>query len=432
MKTVHCAISRRYCATNPTKPVVYVQRNIPYASHHPCNVMDIYESSTECPASLSYSSSPLKRRTKFLFVHGGMWMFGSKDHEIHTSLTGLLQGLFSRTFQQTDPRDTLRSNTLFRRAEFSNVGVAVARHGGQAFIINYRLLVDSLIQSSSQQRSAYPDQAMDVARAISFLVHQDWEERQRIIPDDAKPNIFVAGFSAGAHLAALALANSSYMSRAMAERGMDSEKINLQEYIAGFIGISGPYNVRRLHQSPFSDLTIGPSFFGKGLPKNPKDQNGYQVHNMHKPSIDAILAEASPIHVVLSSHEARNECTSTPLLCKIPLLMINAENDFHLSQDSKELLVALGQYSTSGKAVDRFHSIIPATNHFNLMKEFDMYESDVADHPDTKNEIHPGYFKWVLDSLGLQTVDPSLKLPVSTTTQHVVEFMQRVQNSTMS
>jgi len=425
-----CSATRyRHFTTNSTKPVVYVKRNIPYASHHPCNVMDMYESSLD-DIHQADSSLSLHPRTKFLHVHGGMWMFGSKDHEVYSSLTDFFQGWVSRSFQQTSSKD--HPSPFFQRAAFSNLGVTIARHGGQAFVINYRL-VDSLIQSSSDKHpSAHRFQVMDVAHAISFLIRQEWEERQLLPPGSVKPNIFIGGFSAGAHLTALALAQSSCISRAMKELGLDPEKIRLEDYLAGFIGFSGPYNLKRLYQSPLADLTIGPALFGKGLPnvhQDPKNQ----------PNMNSILEESSPIHVLLSSHpkDARSAYTNPPLLGKIPLLLINAEQDFHLSQDSQELLVALGQYPTRS-TTERFHITIPSTHHLNLMKEFSTnhtQECEVMDQDSHSNDHEKndhGYLNFNMVSQALdyylrpQLNDPSVKPEISTTAQHVLEFIRRV------
>jgi len=453
--------------------VLHVQRNTPYSLNHPCNVMDIYRLLSMKVKNSSSTNHNQLNSTQVLFVHGGMWMFGSKDDETPSSWIEFLQGLVSLTFMNSNPSSfsssslsststwdsiqAIKQNPLFRKREFSNIGATMACHGAQAYIINYRLVHHSLssqqnissstttthtgnddhetkrIQPNQQRRdvnindhqSIYVEQVMDVARSIAFLIQQEWEKRQQHLASSSssssssskqtnyQPTIFITGISAGAHLTALALTNMSLLNKALKEMNIDPESIQLEDYIAGYIGFSGPYNLRRLFHSPLADLIIGPAFLGKGFntmkqynnqSQQPQDTNNKNQHFSEKDSVDIILSESSPIHVLLSSQQKSqrggddNHTTDIPILCKIPLLLINAEDDFHLSQDSKEFLIALNHYpstknnnSSSIGNVERLHTIIPSTNHLTLMREFakihSVYDYEMIDSNDQEKII---------------------------------------------
>jgi len=403
--------------------------------------MDVYSPEKQSPSSF------LDSRVKLLFVHGGMWMFGSKDHEI-PSFTEFVKGLVSLSFPSSSTDSN--PNPLFQKAAISNVGATIARQGGQAYIINYRL-VNSLVDhsmdamrvtQSHSNLSIYSEQVMDVARAISFLIKQEWKERQSLRSKSRGPNIFVTGMSAGAHLTALALTDMTYLHRALTEVELDPNTLSLQDYIAGYIGFSGPYNLRRLFQSPLADLTIGPAFLGKGLPKQSAVQRkSLEDNSSNQPisdnNLDSILADSSPIHVLLlpPNHQST---TNIPLVCKVPVLLINAQDDFHLSQDSQELLIAMSHYAFE-KDVERGHVIIPSTNHLTLMKEFGVpsvqdcngvdEETRIRFHHETNETNSRGWSisdAWnyhqprVLNSSNQQKKDGSMM------TRHVLEFMSRV------
>jgi hypothetical protein len=76
-------------------------------------------------------------------------------------------------------------------------------------------------------------------------------------------------------------------------------------------------------------------------------------------------------------HSARKTSKDTiPPLATLPVLVLNAESDFHLAQDTFELLVALNHYDDDSKSaresipITREAVIIENRNHFSVMRKF--------------------------------------------------------------
>jgi hypothetical protein len=183
---------------------------------------------------------------------------------------------------------------------------------------------------------------MDVARAIAFLIDQS-----SVASDEQPLHLYVGGHSAGAHLAALVLSDTQYLNMAMKELDLDHEMI--QDILKGFIGISGVYNLRRLAMSPFAAVTVGPAFQGK--------------------QESDVTLDASPVQILIENAQDSH----IPPLATVPILLMNAESDFHLAQDTSELLTALDRFSTSlldKDFLERQSVVIPDRNHFSIMSEF--------------------------------------------------------------
>jgi hypothetical protein len=215
--------------------------------------------------------------------------------------------------------------------------------------MNYRLAGSSSGSDGESddtiQDTGHPHQVMDVARAITFLFEKSQQDKVPL-------NLYIAGHSAGAHLAALVLADPQYLQLAMKERGLDYTM--LQSCLQGFIGISGVYNLGRLAMSPLAALTIEQAF------------GGNNKENYFK---------ASPVQVLI--HSARKTSKDTiPPLATLRVLVLNAESDFHLAQDTFELLVALDHYDDDSKSaresipITREAVIIENRNHFSVMRKF--------------------------------------------------------------
>jgi hypothetical protein len=252
-----------------------------------------------------------------LFVHGGMWLRGSKEQQ-PLSLYNVVSHVASQTYHGAIDRTT-------NQDLYSNVGLTVAKHGGVACVMNYRL-------AHGKEETGHPHQVMDVARAIAVLI-----SRSASTP----LHLYVGGHSAGAHLAALVLCDPQFLRKAMEENGLDFKE--MARNLRGFIGISGVYNLRRLAMSPLAEITIGPAFLGH----------------------EDVTMEASPVHVLLQAHASQSD--GLPPLATLPLLLLNAESDFHLWQDTCELEIALDQFPVT---VERQSVVISNRNHLSIMGEF--------------------------------------------------------------
>ena len=349
------------CANN----LIEVERDVRYSSCHPRNVLDIYS-----PKGMSKETVPT-----LLFVHGGMWLRGSKEQStlsMHDMMSHVASQAYQTLLRDSPSPDTAATNDKIH----SNLGLYVAQHGGIACIMNYRLA-----GSDRVGETGHPHQVMDVARAIAFLTSKCIIE--------APLHLYVGGHSAGAHLAALVLSDPQYLRMAMQERALDYDLI--RKVLRGYVGISGVYNLRRLAMSPLAAVTIGPAFRGKE-------------------DCDVTL-DASPVQVLLHAHNSiqkdhENNEHSLPSLVSVPLLLLNAESDFHLAQDTLELLTALNHFSVSVPADElpaRQSIIVPNSNHLSIMGEFgrglmNVNEFD-AFSPDDKSWTVANVFRRSRDAL---------------------------------
>lgn len=320
-------------------PDVCLHGDLRYSSYHPRNVLDIYSPTI----ANEHEVVPT-----LLFVHGGMWLRGSKEQNT-LSIYDIASHVASQAYSSLRNESTLSQESICSNHSHSNVGVCLAQHGAIACVMNYRLAGSSSGSDGESddtiQDTGHPHQVMDVARAITFLFEKSQQDKVPL-------NLYIAGHSAGAHLAALVLSDPQYLQLAMKERGLDYAM--LQSCLQGFIGISGVYNLGRLAMSPLAALTIEQAFGGKNK------------ENYFK---------ASPVQVLI--HSARNTSKDTiPPLATLPVLVLNAESDFHLAQDTFELLVALNHYDDDSKStresipITREAVIIENRNHFSVMRKF--------------------------------------------------------------
>ncbi len=120
-----------------------------------------------------------------VFVHGGGWIFGDRS--------------FGGAYQK--------------------LGRRLAAQGVVTAVVSYRLA----------PRHKHPEAIRDVARAVAWSLR----ELPRFGADPAR--VFVMGHSAGAHLAALVACDARWLE----EQGASPRQL------AGVIGISGPYDIRR-------------------------------------------------------------------------------------------------------------------------------------------------------------------------------------------
>jgi len=102
--------------------------------------------------------------------------------------------------------------------------------------------------------------------------------------------------------------------------------LELSTIFRGIIGLSGVYNIPRLATSPFGETLINPTF-GKQL---------------------SLWKEVSPVHKVGLGYDKQHIKSSNYTFLPtgitnghIPILLLNAEEDFHLDQDSEELDITL-------------------------------------------------------------------------------------------
>jgi arylformamidase len=205
----------------------------------------------------------------FIFVHGGFWLLSDDEYQIGPSIA----------------------------ANLSRDGVAVA-------LVRYRLA----------PTYRHPAQAEDVAAAVGYLIKHASQ-----YGFDPK-RVYLAGHSAGGHLASLVALDRGYLNR----QGLSPKAL------AGVISISGLYD-------------LAPSW-------NVSD-NQRQATEKNFGSDPKILRQASPVHYVRADAP--------------PFLIINAFQDFTgFPLDAHRFADALR--SAGNKAVQQL--MIKGTDHFTLVK----------------------------------------------------------------
>jgi len=335
---------------------VRITRDVRYADEHERNVLDIYKPHPAVPPS------PLEQLPTLLFVHGGMWMRGSKEQSVLSPWDvaySTLSGLFGHVGNRIQYHDNSNKN----QPGTSNIGVTMAAHGVTALVMNYRL-AGGKYMTSTIDAEGWTDgqkQVMDVARSIAFSVEHVAKQQQTGYYSNKRPNLYVCGHSAGAHLAAVALCHQNYLEMAMKERNVDMN--TLGGLLGGFIGISGVYNLRRLGMGAMKEITVGPSFLhAHAAPTKEDDED--------------TLIQFSPVHLLLQNHtdiESPKRChllrDKIPPMANIATLLLNAESDFHLEQDAKELMVALRQYKMNGSAPQVDHEMITSSDHLSIISQ---------------------------------------------------------------
>jgi S-formylglutathione hydrolase FrmB len=135
--------------------------------------------------------------------------------------------------------------------------------------------------------------------------------------------VFLSGHSAGAHLCAFLLCQAGSGSESLwGEQGLTPG-----EGVRGFVGVSGVLNLERLAYNPIGGAVLA-YIFGEEQDK--------WVH-------------ASPAHLAARFDAATAGRGEHRLpLDDLPLLLLNAEQDFHLESDTEEFLSILRARDVAG------------------------------------------------------------------------------------
>ncbi|KAG6609500.1 Carbohydrate esterase [Phytophthora cinnamomi] len=156
----------------------------------------------------------------------------------------------------------------------------------------------------------YPEHVKDVAAAVMWL---HWN----IAKFGGDPDkLVLVGHSAGAHLVMQILADPQYLKEAGLEQPVDT-------FVRGAVGISGVYNI---------------------------------VEQWREASIGMTVTRIG----------------STSPLIKMPLLLVNAQEDFHFQEDAQELERWLG---AAGNTSIQRH-VMPNCNHFTIVQHLAKDDAD--------------------------------------------------------
>ncbi|KAF1775578.1 hypothetical protein PC129_g4968 [Phytophthora cactorum] len=207
-----------------------------------------------------------------------------------------------------------------------DIDEAFVRAGCLGVSVNYRL----------SPEVQHPEHAKDVAAAVTWL-------HRNIAKFGGDPDkLVLVGHSAGAHLVMQILADPQYL----AATGMEQP---VHTFVKGAVGISGVYNIVRLANTSFyGTLVTSPPF-------------GERVEQWREASIGMTVARVG----------------ATSPFAKMPLLLVNAEEDFHFHEDAEELerwLIAAGNTSIQ-------RHVVPNCNHFTIVQHL------ANDYPDSNPTI---------------------------------------------
>lgn len=157
--------------------------------------------------------------------------------------------------------------------------------------------------------------------------------------------LVLAGASAGAHLCTTLLASPDLLQE---EETEELEPAPVPP-VRGLVALSGVFNLERLMHKGGGALAAAsllPAVFGDDPARWP---------------------QASPTHLLRAHLRARRRVP----LQRTPLLLLNAAADFHLGEDTAELLglLAEGDGGGDGAGVHRATHVVPGTDHISLVRE---------------------------------------------------------------
>jgi acetyl esterase/lipase len=188
---------------------------------------------------------------------------------------------------------------------YANVGFALAARRVPAFVASYRLAPEH----------KHPAQVADVAAAAAWVLRHAGQY-------GADPQqLWLVGHSAGAHLCALLAAQPRWLAAATAAHHRAGQPHSVGHGghghgghhgpIAGVVAISGSFNLPRLAGAPLGGSLFTEPVFG---------------------SDPQALVDASPLYGLSARHSA---------LCHVPVLLVNAEDDWFLGEDAAEMDAAI-------------------------------------------------------------------------------------------
>jgi acetyl esterase/lipase len=316
-----------------------IQRNVFYDDHK--NKLDIYYEN-------GLSLTPV-----VVIVHGGAWIFGSKDEMTSNAdflhQKGYVAVSIDYSLSQLDQSFVQRMIIIALMAMlFFCYFIRSKTAKAILLFLTLFLVVYTVLQSliHENRTSQHPDHVVDVANAIAWVY-------KNISNYNGDPsNIFLLGHSSGAHLVSLVTLNHRFLQR----------HVSLPPtIIKGVIAISGPYSYWRFSQSAVSYLLNHTVF-------NQKEMNAdaLQITDQSKPDYNdwAKTVDAWPIffeHNVNPQH--------TP-----PFLLLTAGVDWSLLYHARDFADML---TRGGAHVQNIH--FERTTHFSIRTAWGKENKDVGD-----------------------------------------------------
>jgi acetyl esterase/lipase len=238
---------------------------------------------------------------------------------------------------------------------YEQFAVLLAGCGYIAVAINYRL------EPEEGEMITAPTQLRDVAAALW------WIKRNIGSYGGNAQQIFLSGHSAGAHLLATLLSHQSALANAGYPRLHPA-------HFAGFIGISGVYDVPKLVKRTiwarwmFTNRAFGP-YSAQDLHVKFSPLHGVMAHlGTSNNRVDTVSVTSE-----LSNRDAANDTgndgddaetstLSSSFWCDYPVLLLNAQSDAGLEADTDAYFRVLQEVGADVKCEK-----IPGTNHFSII-----------------------------------------------------------------
>lgn len=245
-----------------------------------------------------------------------------------------------------------RGDKQWKGTVYSNIGIACARAGYVGAVCNYRL---------RPQAPSWEDQVDDLAAAVAWA----WRTADRFGGDGQK--LFLVGHSAGAHLVSSLLSDSSALER----QGMSAEEA--RRVLRGVVLMAGVYDIPRMARLPVGGLQIAKAIFGErgdgvgwaraspskilravgkradlfrdevggagGGPVSPREAAAEDAASFRSggKARDRAPAKAAGSAGGGGSDVLAAAAARCPLL-DVPVLVLNAKDDFHLDGDAVSLI----------------------------------------------------------------------------------------------
>mmetsp|Transcript_9141 Transcript_9141/g.35754 ORF Transcript_9141/g.35754 Transcript_9141/m.35754 type:complete len:763 (-) Transcript_9141:44-2332(-) len=297
---------------------LYAWEDVPYRkdSSDVKHTLDVF-----IPGKGPGAEFPRPKTPVVLFWHGGSWRRGDKQ---------------------------------WKGTVYSNIGIACARAGYVGAVCNYRL---------RPQAPSWEEQVDDLAAAVAWA----WRSADRFGGDGQR--LFLVGHSAGAHLVSSLLSDCSALER----QGMSAEEA--RRVLRGVVLMAGVYDVPRLARLPVGGLQIAKAIFGergdgvgwaraspskvlRAVGKRAdlfrREGGGGAALSPREAAAEDAASSAGGRRGGNTAPEGRASAPSAPgaagssdvlaaaavrcPLLDVPVMVLNAKDDFHLDGDAVSLI----------------------------------------------------------------------------------------------
>jgi acetyl esterase/lipase len=297
---------------------VHLYRDVDYDTKQPHTKLDVY-----CPPE---TVKPKDGRSVIMWVHGGAWHLGDKEHSRfpaeHLARDGhvvVVPAYHLSGLSQTEVTSILQFGLLFAMM----LGLCLQSTVNRMMLMIFAVCMVSVfliaLSYSPENKIQHPQHVRDVALALRWT-------KDNIADFGGDPRkIVVMGHSAGAHLATLLASNTRFL-----------DEVGLQpDVIKGVVSISGVYNDKRMQESRLGNALMSRVFGSESM------FDCFPIYNVQT-------------HV-------------TP-----PHFLINAQKDITLKRHTLDMWATLRAKEVYAQVLE-----VPDTTHWTICSEWDGQRADL-------------------------------------------------------